>query len=157
MGRACCGGSRVSHGEDVQEMIGRVRHGIARLGGLWADRRGGSTIEFALAFLVVIPVMMGTFDLGQAVYIHSVVAVAAQEAARYGIVHRDDVGGMQSSALSLAVGLDPSLLSVAVTYPDSMSVEVVVSYQFTAVTPGIGALFGEEGGLSLSSTARMSN
>ena len=142
----------------MREMIERVRYGIARLvGGLWANRRGGSTIEFALACLVVMPVMMGTFDLGRAVYIQSAVSVAAQEGARYGIVHEDDTGGIQSAALRLAIGLDPSLLSVAVTYPDSMSVEVVVSYQFTAVTPGIGALLGGGGGLTLSSTARMSN
>jgi len=114
-------------------------------------------MEFALACLLVIPIMMGVFDLGRAVYIQSVVSVAAQEGARYGIVHRSDVQGVQSSARRLAIGLEPSLVGVAVAYPDSTSVEVLVNYQFTAVTPGVGALFGEGGGVTLSSTARMSN
>jgi len=114
-------------------------------------------LEFTLALLVLIPMLMGVFDLGRAVFASSVVAAAAQEAARYGIVHRSDVNGMEAAARSRAVGLSPSQMTVAVSFPDSTRVEVAVSYTFTALTPLIGDLLGEEGQLTLSSTACMNN
>ena len=119
-------------------------------------RRGQSTLEFALALLVLIPLLLGAFDLGRAVYIHSVVAAAAQEGARYGIVHRGDAGGIQSAARSQAAGLDASAVNVATVYPNATSVEVTVSYVFSAVTPLIGDIIGSGGQITLSNTARMS-
>jgi len=119
--------------------------------------RGSSLIEFAIALLIVIPIFMGVFDLGRAVYIHSVVSAAAQEGARYGIVHRSDTTGIQDAARSQAAGLDPLSVTVAISYPDSSTVQVTVSYDFTAVTPFISGVLGGGGQLTLSGTARMGN
>jgi Flp pilus assembly protein TadG len=119
-------------------------------------RQGQSTLEFALALLVLIPLLLGAFDLGRAVYINSVVAAAAQEGARYGIVHRGDASGIQGAARSQVAGLDGSMVNVAITYPTATSVEVTVSYLFSAVTPLIGNIIGNGGQITLSNTARMS-
>ena len=119
-------------------------------------RQGQSTLEFALALLVLIPLLLGAFDLGRAVYIHSVVAAAAQEGARYGIVHRGDASGIQGAARSQAAGLDTNNVNVAITYPNASSVEVTVSYLFSAVTPLIENVIGNGGQITLSNTARMS-
>jgi len=119
-------------------------------------RQGQSTLEFALALLVLIPLLLGAFDLGRAVYIHSVVAAAAQEGARYGIVHRGDASGIQGASRSQAAGLDGNAVNVAVTYPNATAVEVTVSYMFSAVTPVIGNMIGNNGEITLSNTARMS-
>ena len=118
-------------------------------------RQGQSTLEFALALLVLIPLLLGAFDLGRAVYIQSVVAAAAQEGARYGIVHRGDTSGIQGAARSQAAGLDVGSVNVATTYPNATSVEVTVSYVFSAVTPLIGNMIGNGGQITLSNTARM--
>lgn len=119
--------------------------------------QGSSLIEFAIALLIAIPIFMSVFDLGRAVYIHSVVSAAAQEGARYGIVHRTDTTGIQNAARSQAVGLDPLLVNVAISYPNSSTIAVTVSYDFSAVTPFIGAVLGWGGQLTLSSTARLGN
>ena len=111
-------------------------------------------VEFAIALLIVMPIFMGVYDFGRAVYIYSVVAASAQEGARYGIVQPSDIAGIENAARSRAVGLDPSLMNIVVSQPDSSTVEVTISYDFTAVTPLIGA-FLDEGQLTLSSTARM--
>jgi Flp pilus assembly protein TadG len=105
-------------------------------------RQGQSTLEFALALLVLIPLLLGAFDLGRAVYIHSVVAASAQEGARFGIVHRGDSSGIQTAARSQAAGLDTNNVNVAITYPNATSVEVTVSYVFSAVTPLIENIIG---------------
>ena len=116
--------------------------------------RGQSLIEFAIALLIVTPIFMGVFDLGRAVYIHSVVAASAQEGARYGIVQPGDTAGIENAARSQAVGLDPSSMNIVVSQPDSSTIEVTISYDFTAITPLIGSLLGEGGHLTLSNTAR---
>jgi len=119
------------------------------------QRQGHSLIEFAIALLIVIPIFMGVFDLGRAVYIYSVISASAQEGARYGIIQPTDITGIENAVLSRAVGLDPSLISIAINQPDGSTIEVTVSYDFTAITPLIGAFLGEGGHLTLTSTARM--
>ncbi|MBC8448501.1 MAG: pilus assembly protein [Chloroflexi bacterium] len=129
--------------------------GIRMVGDDCKRDRGSSLIEFAIALLIVIPIFMGVFDLGRAVYIHSVVAASAQEAARYGIVHPSDIAGIENAARSRAAGLDPSLMNIVVSQPDSSTIEVAISYDFTAVTPFIDAVLGGGGQLTLNNTARM--
>ena len=119
--------------------------------------QGQGLIEFAVALLILMPIFMGIFDLGRAVYIKSVVSASAQEGARYGIIQPSDTAGIENAARSRAVGLDPSLMNIVISHPDSSTVEVTVSYDFTAITPLIGAILGGGGHLTLSNTARMGN
>lgn len=121
------------------------------------EHSGSALLEAALALLVLIPLVLGIFDLGRAVYVHSVVAAAAQEGARYGLVHRGDTAGITTAAQTQAAGLDPNAVSVSVAYPDSARIEVTVGYVFNAITPLIANIVGNQGQIVLSSTARMWN
>jgi Flp pilus assembly protein TadG len=121
------------------------------------EHRGSALLEAALALLVLIPLVLGIFDLGRAVYVHSVVAAAAQEGARYGLVHRGDTNGITTAAQTQAAGLDVNAISISVAYPDSGRIEVTVNYVFNAITPLIANVVGNGGQIVLSSTARMWN
>jgi Flp pilus assembly protein TadG len=136
---------------------GRQQERLDQPSKCWKRQRGSSLIEFALVLMVLLTILMGILDLGRAVYAHSVVAAAAQEGARYAIVHRSDLAGIESSARSQAAGLDYGQMSVAVSYPSSTAVEVTVSYGYQAITPIIGQIIGAGGQLTLSGTARMGN
>lgn len=115
---------------------------------------GHSLVEFAVTLLILTIIFMGVFDLGRAVYIYSVISASAQEGARYGIVQPSDTAGIENAVRSRAVGLDPSLMNIVISHPDSSTVEVSVSYDFSAITPLTSSLLGG-GQLTLTSTARM--
>jgi len=121
----------------------------------WKQDIGHSLIEFTIVSLILLLIFMGVFDFGRAVCIYSVISASAQEGARYGIVHPTDIAGIESAVRSRAVGLDPSLMDIVISYPDSSTVEVRVSYDFVALSPLIGGLVGDDGQLTLTSTARM--
>jgi len=54
----------------------------ARLPCLRADRRGVTTVEFALIAPVLLLMLMGIYDMGYAIYVDSVLQGALQQAAR---------------------------------------------------------------------------
>lgn len=114
---------------------------------------GQSLAEFAVILLVLMLIVFGIVDLSRAVYIQSVVANAAREGARYGIVHPGDMGGIRAAVLNLAAGVDPSQLTIGLSAPDSRHVRVQVSYPFRPVTPLIGQFM--PGGITLSSSSVM--
>ena len=112
---------------------------------LQSVRRGQSLVEFALILPAFLMMAVMVFDLGRAVYYSSVLHNAAREAARYGIVHPDDVPGMIQAAKDFAVGLDledenfDPLPSVVVpedtsSYPPP-HVTVIIRYDFYPATP----------------------
>ncbi len=108
-------------------------------------RRGQSLVEFALILPAFLLMAVMVFDLGRAVYYSSVLHNAAREAARYGIVHPDDVPGMIQTAKDFAIGLDlddenfDPLPSVGVpedtsSYPPP-HVTMIIRYDFYPATP----------------------
>ena len=107
-----------------------------------AGERGQDAVEFAIILLVLFLVLVGIFDMGRAVYSYSVLFNAAREGARYGVIHPTDSAGIEAQVRNLAVGLDPSALTVTSSMPDSKDVRVQLSYQFTIVTPLIQSFFG---------------
>jgi Flp pilus assembly protein TadG len=107
-----------------------------------SGERGQDVVEFALIFLVLFVVLMGIFDMGRVVYSYSVLFNAAREGARYGVIHPTDTAGIKAQVDKMAVGLDPSALTVTSSLPDKNDVQVHLSYQFTIVTPVIQAIFG---------------
>jgi Flp pilus assembly protein TadG len=116
--------------------------------------RGQDAVEFALIISVLLLVLMGIFDMGRVAYSYSVLLNAAREGARYGVIHPTDTAGIKATVLNMAVGLDPSALTVTTTAPDSSTIQVSLSYQFTFVTPVIQAFFGS-GPLTLVGDSRM--
>ena len=97
---------------------------------------GQSLAEFAVILFVLVLIIVGIIDLARAVYARSVIANAAREGARYGVIDPADTAGITNAARRLTVGLeDPATrLTVQVTRPDEQHVQVEVTYLFRAIT-----------------------
>ena len=104
--------------------------------------RGQDVVEFALIIPVLFLILMGIFDMGRATFSYTVLLNAAREGARFGVIHPTDSAGIEAKVRDMAVGLDPSTLTVTTTSPDSNTIRVSLNYQFTVVTPGIQVFFG---------------
>jgi Flp pilus assembly protein TadG len=119
--------------------------------------RGSNLVEFAFIAPVLLLILLAILDFGRAVYAYSVVASAAREGARYGIIHRDDAAAIECAARDTAVALDPNQLSILVTLPteEQSTVEVEVTYAFKLITPLVAEAIGGRDSLLLRSTASM--
>ena len=97
--------------------------------------RGQGLLEFALAGLGLFMLILGTIDVGRAVWNYNTLAQATREGTRYAIVHgvhSSDPSGPGSSyytppnqdtkvterVQTFAKGLDPALLTVEAEWPD---------------------------------------
>ena len=115
-------------------------------------------MEFALILPIFLLLLMGILDFGRAVAAYNSVSNAARSAARVAIVDQNEAA-VRDAAEREAFGLDP----LAVTFDPNVNgddpcvvtvctVEVEVSYQYTAATPIIGNIVGP---ITVSSEARM--
>jgi Flp pilus assembly protein TadG len=131
---------------------GQTRHG----GSL-----GQSLVEFALTLPLLVLIVMGVFDLGRAIYANTVLANAASEGARTGVIATKTDADISNAVKSTAVGLattDSPLhisISPSPTRTSGGTVTVMLTYTFTAITPLIGNIFGPTGNLILQSSATM--
>jgi hypothetical protein len=129
-----------------------------------AGERGQSLVEFSLAITIFLVLVMGTVDLGRAVYQFNGVSQAARELARVASVHPGGTLGTSSqstSTLAAQRGLVPGLgtptyacidiAGATVTGPCSGGnwVRVTVSSSFMPVTPLAGLI----GNVTLTSSA----
>jgi Flp pilus assembly protein TadG len=103
---------------------------------------GQELAEYALILPIFLLVVMSIFDMGRAVYYYSALQNSVREGARYGIIHPDDVAGIESVVRQKAVGLDLRDLSISTSYPGDDNIQVRATFQFQIITPIIGALFG---------------
>jgi Flp pilus assembly protein TadG len=71
----------------------RLRHGVG----------GQALVEFSLAIIVFLLMLMGIFDLGRGIYQYNGASQAAREIARRTSTHTTGVGGLGQSAETLAV------------------------------------------------------
>lgn len=118
--------------------------------------RGQDLVEFALVLPILLFILMIILDLGRAVYYYSAIHNSAREGARYGIIYPDDPAGIEAAARDTAIGLDPIAMTVTINFPDDEHIQVVATFQFTAVTPFVGVLLGSnEITLGTSSTMRI--
>jgi uncharacterized protein (UPF0333 family) len=97
--------------------------------------RGQTMVEFALLIPALLLLTVVMLDLGRGVYYYSVIYNAAREGARYGIIHPDDVVGIEAAARDLAIGLDQSKLIINPATIISDTIQVEVHYSFEPVTP----------------------
>ncbi len=123
--------------------------------------RGQGLVEFALIFPLFILLLLVVFDFGRAVYAHHTIANAARSAARVAIVDQS-ADRVEASAIAQTVGLNPDDISVDLTALTSScappltlkigcETEVTVSYDYSPLTPVVGAIFGP---MTLSATTR---
>ena len=59
-------------------------------------RKGQGLVEFALILPILLLVLVGMLEFGRILFIYVNVSNAAREGARYGIVHPNDLGGIQN-------------------------------------------------------------
>jgi Flp pilus assembly protein TadG len=107
-----------------------------------SHQRGQELVEYALALPLFLLLVMGILDMGRATYFYSAIHNSAREGARYGVIHPEDVTGIETAVLTKAVGLDPAFLTVTTVLPDEDTIRVTVTFQFRPITPIVGALLG---------------
>ena len=81
-------------------------------------QRGQELVEYAITLPLFLLLVMGILDMGRATYYYSAIHNSAREGARYGIIHPEDVTGIETVVLTKAVGLDPAFLTVTTVLPD---------------------------------------
>src|SRR4051812_48197371 len=64
-----------------------------------ARKRGQSTVESALVFLLLIMTVLGTLDIGQVIFIRQGLVERARTGARYGAVHAADATAIRNIVL----------------------------------------------------------
>jgi hypothetical protein len=103
------------------------------------NNRGQSLVELALLLPAMLLLTVFTLDMGRGVYYSSAIYNAAREAARFGIIHPNDVDGIKDAAINLAVGLDlhRNDITVSPDPPDlnATKINVIIRYDFKLVTP----------------------
>ena len=103
--------------------------------------RGQNLVEFSLVLPIMIVMMLGIVEFGLVYFTRASVENSAREGARYGAIHPADVSGIQTRVRGTVSAIDPSSLTIGVTYPDGDSlpterVQVSVSYPLTTFWPG---------------------
>ena len=91
--------------------------------------RGQALVEFALAFPILILLLVGIFDFGRAVYAFNTVNNAAREAARLGIVDQNcnaigQVARQHAVSLSVNWAYDGSLSAGGACYGNAQDVHI---------------------------------
>ena len=102
--------------------------------------RGQSLVEWALILPVLLLVLMVIIDLGRVTYTYSALFNSTREGARYATIYPDDTSGITAAVRRMAVGLDPSLITVTTSRPTARTVRILATYRFAVVTP-IAATF----------------
>lgn len=124
---------------------------------LATDHRGQALVEFSLAIVIFLMLLMGVFDLGRAIYQYNGVAQAAREIARVTAVHPGsdfttiagqsaETTGVVSTQKRLIPGLqDPTITCVLIdgtlvtgTCTKGQWINVAIVAPYTPVTPLLG-------------------
>jgi Flp pilus assembly protein TadG len=119
--------------------------------------RGQALVEFSLAILVFLLLMMGVFDFGRAIYQYNGVSQAAREIARVTAVHpgsdfRTDAGRSSETKAVIATqsGLIPNLQAPTIKCVEVDGTEITghcregqwiqvrISAPYTPITPLLG-------------------
>jgi Flp pilus assembly protein TadG len=125
--------------------------------GLTTDHRGQALVEFSLAIVVFLMLLMGVFDLGRAIYQYNGVAQAAREIARVTAVHPGtdfttvagrsaETNAVVSTQANLIPALqDPTITCVeidgtvvATTCQKGQWINVSIVAPYTPITPLLG-------------------
>lgn len=111
-------------------------------------REGVTSLEFALVFVPFLWLMFGIFDIGRYFFTVQSMVTLMTAAERCVIVNPNQQNWPGCLGTGTLVPLlDPSLVSVAISGPSNSpgavtQIQVTVTYQFAAITPGLGLLSG---------------
>ncbi len=116
----------------------RCRHPLARA--------GQATVEFALVSIIFLMIVLGTVDLGRAVYMYSQLTNSVREGARYAQVAPTDTTGIKQRVVNYSTGLGLSTSDVSINCTgscktgDDVTVSVSMSFslvaqQFLGISP----------------------
>jgi len=118
---------------------------------------GVSLVEFALVVPFLLLLLIGSLDLGWAVYANNTLANAAREGARKSIVTSTSTETIRDHVRSVSAGLDLPDENILIA-PESRTpgdpVTVTVIFNYAPLTPLIG-LFIPGGSLTLTGKATM--
>ncbi len=110
--------------------------------------RGQSLVEFSLAAMIFIVIILGVVEVGRAVWSYNTLASAAREGSRYAMVHGSSAAAgsgpagndakVQAAVMKYASALAPSGLTVTSAWPDGNNaagsrVKVTATYKFGTV------------------------
>ena len=126
------------------EPTSRLRAGCS-VGGVATHRRGATTLEVAIVSPLVLTLLIGTVDLGIAVYRYNTIAEAARAGTRYAAVHGSSAStklgpsannsDVENVVRSRAPGFIASDVTVTSSWPDGTNdpgdhVTVSVNYTY---------------------------
>ncbi len=95
---------------------------LIKIARLLRDTRGVAAVEFAFAFPVLLLLLVGTLDIGRALWYVSTLDHAAREGARYASLHGAESlypasdAEIQAFVRDRAIGINPSNLTVSVAW-----------------------------------------
>jgi Flp pilus assembly protein TadG len=131
-----------------------------------ADDAGQDLVEYALVLPIFLLLVLGVIEFGLLFFQYNVVANAAREGARAGIVMETDTcptsclaKRVDDAAREITAGLDPKSLTITPQwlYPAGSipQVRVRVRYQTSLMTQTLIEAIGGSGKITLESTATM--
>jgi Flp pilus assembly protein TadG len=119
--------------------------------GRWLGKENAqSMVEFALTAWLLFSLLFSFLDFGRAFYVQNSLTYAASRAARYGVVHPQDISGIEEVARNSLFGISTDGLSVSTTI-SSDEVDVVVRYNFRFIF----SIFVGRGSVTLTGHAAM--
>ena len=115
---------------------------------------GAAAVEFAVIGLVLIIVIIGTIEIGRALFLHNEIAFVADRAARRILIDPTvSEADLQTEVESSAIGLSPNLLSSSFGKETADGVlfrTVTIQYPFTLLIPALS-----DDALTLSTSRRV--
>ena len=103
--------------------------------------RGQDLAEYAITLPIFLMLLVVIVDLGRITYTYSTMFNAAREAARAGIIDPYDTTEIENRARGSSIGLDPAVLAITINVDeDADTIEVILDYDFQAITPFIDAI-----------------
>ncbi len=102
-------------------------------------QRGQGIVEIALVLPVFLLLVLGTIDLGRAVYTHTVLSNAVRDGCRVAIIDTNTTSQIIQKVVQSAVGvnLPPSNVTVSGTRTPGSTVTVSAFVVFSPITPVI--------------------
>lgn len=118
--------------------------------------KGQSLLEFALVVPVLFLVVLGTFDLGFAVYAGNTLSLAAREGARLGIIRSKTDAQICQRVVDTAVTLNVTCtVNPTPTRIQGQPITVNATFVYAPLTPLVGNIIGNGGSITLKGQSTM--